>query len=304
MKRENQTLPSGKSIMRSFDEGGQLISELHSYENLAIACSMEFSNGKKTEESYFVKKRMVGRPRYEKARLEFPDMPPADQILADVGAELAKLARKESRQRSKAAKSRRANPLSEEQKQEAARQIPLFQAAGEGDVETLRQLLNAGEDPNCVAIEFGNTPLYNACVADSIAAVRLLLERGADPNKRFEYHSPIDGRVERNLTALMLARSVEVANALLEHGAQVDVHDGNGITPLMRAANRGKPEIVRWLLLAGATAQSADGRTALAIAEDRMKFFLEQGAGFKEGHAEKRIEQFKEICRLVSAAKA
>lgn len=302
MTKEYETLPSGKTITRTFHEDGQLHKEIHLYGTLDIACSMTFANGKKTEEMYFFKGRGVARARYEKVRADFPDMPPADQILPDVGGELAKLARKEAKQRSEAAKRRRANPLSEQQKQEALRQIPLFQAAGSGDLEMLRQLLDSGADPNWVAIEAGHTPLYNACFGDSAAAVRFLIERGADPNKRFEYHSPIDGRAERELTALMCARSGKVAQALIDAGAEVNVHDAIGVTPLMRAANRGEPEVVRLLLRAGASAaaRSTNGRSAVDFATDKMNFFLEQGAGFKEGHAEKRIEEFREICRLLS----
>ena len=130
---------------------------------------MEFAAGKKVAETYFVKKRMVGRAKYEKARGEYPDMPVADESLVDVGAELTRLAGKEKWQRAAASKRRKENPLTEEQQLEAKRQIPFFQAVGGGDFEALRQLLDAGEDPNSVAIVGGFTPLYNACFGSSFA---------------------------------------------------------------------------------------------------------------------------------------
>src|SRR5207344_1899370 len=133
----------------------------------------------------------------------------------------------------------------------------------------------------------GHTPLYNACFGNSVAAVRLLLEYGADPNKRFEYHSPIDGRVERGLTALMCAGSVEVARALLDAGAEVNVQDGDGVTPLMRAARRGKPELVQLLLDSGASAatRSGSGHSAMDFATAKIAFYKQNIAVLKEGSA-------------------
>ena len=57
---------------------------------------------------------------------------------------------------------------------------------GGNDLQALRQFLDAGEDPNSVAVVGGFAPLYNACFGSSfapeksLAAVRLLLERGAE----------------------------------------------------------------------------------------------------------------------------
>ncbi len=101
--------------------------------------------------------------------------------------------------------------------------IELFQAAGNNDVAALARMLDAGEDPNCIAEHGGHTPLYNACFADRAAAVHLLLQRGADPNKIIDYRSFVDGRVERGLVVIMIAQSPEVARALIDAGADVNV---------------------------------------------------------------------------------
>ena len=120
----------------------------------------------------------------EKARLDYPDMPEADSALPDTGAELIRLAGLERKQKAAATKRRQETPLTDEQKRKAERQIPFFRAATGKDIEELRHLLDAGEDPNAVAIVGGFTPLYNACFggsfepARSLAAVQLLLERG------------------------------------------------------------------------------------------------------------------------------
>jgi ankyrin repeat protein len=269
---------------------------------------MEYLAGKKVGETYFVKKRMVARTRYEKVRPAYPDMPEADASLEDSGAELAKLAGREKRQRAAANTRRRENPLSREQLHEAERQIPLFQAAAGHDVETLRRLLDAGENPNAVAVGRGFTPLYNACFGGgfapekSLVTVRLLLERGADPNQRFEFDSHIDGRLERNLTAMMVAPTEEVARVLLDAGAEVNVADGNGMTPLMRAAGSGRVGVVRVLLERGADAGAklGDGRCAADFAQSKLEFFGENVAGCKPGAAEERIATYAEIVRLLS----
>lgn len=304
-KFESETLPSGKTVIRKFGGDGKLLEETHSYGLPDISCQICYGDGKKINELYFVKKRMVGRARYEKERASYPDMPAADEALEDLGAQLMKAARKEQKQRAEANKRRRANPLSKEQEQQNSQAIPLFQFAA-GTLDKARELLENGADPNFAvfvsAIERGHIPLYNACFGDSEAAVRLLLEYGADPNKRFEYHSPIDGRVERELTALMCAGSVEVARALLDAGAEVNVQDAGGVTPLMRAARRGKPELVELLLESGAlaAAQSASGHFATDFARAKIDFYKQNKAMLKQGSAEPRIKQFEEVCRLLS----
>ena len=307
MKQENEELPSGKRIARTFDEHGRITSETHSYGLLEIACELSFAAGKKFAESYFVKKRMAGRARYEKARAQYPDMPEADRTMPDTGAELIRLAGKEKKQKAAANKRRRENPLSEEQQKEAKRQIPFFQAAGGEDIDSLRKFLDAGEDPNAVALGGGFTPLYNACFGGgftpdrSLAAVRFLLERGADTNQRFEYDSPIDGRLDGGLTILMFAPTADVAMALLDAGAEVNVADGRGVTPLMRAAGSGRVEVVKVLLERNADtdARSADGRTAADFARSKLDFFNQNIELFEQGKAEERIHAYREILRLV-----
>jgi ankyrin repeat protein len=179
--------------------------------------------------------------------------------------------------------------------------IAFFQAAGKNDVAALTRMLDAGEDPNCIAEGCGHTPLYNACFGDSADAVDLLLQRGADPNKRFDYHSFIDGRVERGLSAIMIAQSTKVARALINAGVDVNIDDAGGRTPLMRAAFRGHPEVVSVLLAAGAspTAQKADGQSAIDIVKERIEFFRQHSSDFREGHADKRIHQFEETYRIL-----
>lgn len=84
-----ECLPSGKRITRYRASDGRLISESHGYgEALEIDISTEFRDGKPAEETYFHRRRMVSRKAYDKARANYPDMPPPSLGLADVVAEL------------------------------------------------------------------------------------------------------------------------------------------------------------------------------------------------------------------------
>jgi len=129
----------------------------------------------------------------------------------------------------------------------------LYQAVELQDLDTVRQLLDAGANPDArqqqpdpprglVALvkallgrgrSKGKGPrvLTRAVVTDSQTIVRLLLDRGAQP----EYYD--DANYQG--TPLCLAANIgadDVANLLIEHGANVDSHNSNGQTALMNAA--------------------------------------------------------------------
>ena len=88
--------------------------------------------------------------------------------------------------------------------------------------------------------------------------------RYVDPNLAFE---------EAARTPLMLATSVEAAQLLLNRGARIDAHDSNGYSVLMNVAERGNPELIRFLITRGARVNegrlSNPGETALTIARER-----------------------------------
>jgi hypothetical protein len=87
--------------------------------------------------------------------------------------------------------------------------------------------------------------------------------RYLDPNLAFE---------EASRTPLMLARSPEAAQLLIDRGGRVTAHDANGYSVLMNAAERGSPELLRFLVAHGADANehltSDPARTPLRLAKD------------------------------------
>ncbi|MGB7748363.1 MAG: hypothetical protein WBN75_13875 [Verrucomicrobiia bacterium] len=95
---KHEQLPSGKTIIRHFDDDGSLVDETHGYGVLDIAIKYDFRAGAKVDETYFAKRRMVSRRTYEKARSSYTDMPPADNAIEDLGSLLLKRARREQRQ--------------------------------------------------------------------------------------------------------------------------------------------------------------------------------------------------------------
>jgi hypothetical protein len=106
-----EILPSGKLIIRRFDKISVLVEESHSHgDDLDICISFTFQNGLKTHETYFAKKRMVSRKTYEKARINFPDMPPADSSTEDFGASLIRGAGEERKQWRNESKTHRPHP--------------------------------------------------------------------------------------------------------------------------------------------------------------------------------------------------
>ena len=149
----------------------------------------------------------------------------------------------------------------------------LLAAANANDADTVRLFLDAGLDPNSADIA-GSTPLMNAAGRGNLAAVKALLAKGAKVNAVSDAKS--SGEVKNGpiklgkFTPLNLATTYgppELVKTLLDAGADVNVKDIRGMTPLMLAvsSDRQNPEIVRMLLARGADASLKDefGQTAL-----------------------------------------
>ena len=95
---KHEQLPSGKTIIRLFGDGGTLVEEQHAYGVLDIGIKCDFAAGVKVAETYFAKRRIVGRRTYEKARGAYPDMPPPDVAVEDFEASLLRDVRTQQRQ--------------------------------------------------------------------------------------------------------------------------------------------------------------------------------------------------------------
>lgn len=179
--------------------------------------------------------------------------------------------------------------------------VAIFQAVGHADLSRLTALLDSGADPNAVYPLVGNTPLYNACFRDRVDAVQLLLDRGADPNKRLTYCSPVEGRIEKDVVVLMFARSAPVGAALLAAGADPNVQDALGRTPLMRAVLGGTIALVELLIASGAlrTTRSKEGETAADVARSRLQWLIDSLPSLKQKEALERKAKLERILELL-----
>ena len=129
----------------------------------------------------------------------------------------------------------------------------LYEAAAQGNAELVELLLGVGADPN--ARDGGrHTPLYglaNECAAPGgAAAVRALIRGGARVDAA-------DG--VKRVTALHAAArrgNVEVADALLACGAELEARDSLGETPLRRAVNCNQVAVASLLVARGADVRS------------------------------------------------
>lgn len=168
---------------------------------------------------------------------------------------------------------------------------PLVQAAHHGDVEAAGRELREGADVDAVSA-LGMTPLmwsFQPLVLPPKASgddpaetraffdrqkrklqiARMLLERGADLALVDDH-----GMTALHYLALMDGEEqplVETLRAFREKGADPNVSNKDGLTPLMFAAFRNRPRLTEHLLSAGADpkAVAGDGSTALSIARER-----------------------------------
>ena len=152
----------------------------------------------------------------------------------------------------------------------------LHDASAQANLGLVELLLRLGADPNA---EGRHGPLYalaNECkVSGGERVVRALVEGGARIDAQ-------DG-VKRCTALHMAARrgNAEVAQALLDCGAAIDVRDSLGDTPLRRSVNCDKIEVAALLLARGADRNSkgSKGLTPLTAARSSAMRRLLQSTG-------------------------
>lgn len=132
--------------------------------------------------------------------------------------------------------------------------------ASSPSVETVRDLLARGADPNFAVFPGGETTFLGLAGQVSADTLQLLLEAGADVHRKHISGTALHAVCRHGPTDM--PAQVEI---LVRAGATVDAIDDGGRTPLAFACNRGPAAAVRVLLAAGANpnARSRAGTTPL-----------------------------------------
>ena len=161
--------------------------------------------------------------------------------------------------------------------------ISIHEAAMRGNIEAVKQHLDAGANVN--AMRGGGTPLHLAASWGHKEVAELLIDNGADVNAK-----DIDGWTPLRKAAWHGRK--EIVELLIANGADVNPQDVNGWTPLHQAARNGHKEIAELLIAKGAdvNAKNEDGETPLDWA---INFKKTETADLLRKHGGKTAKELK-----------
>jgi uncharacterized protein len=171
------------------------------------------------------------------------------------------------------------------------------------DPTALQRHLDAGHsidelDSQSTLLCLACAPISEALSKGSDAQVKQLLQAGADPNLE----------TREGTTPLMCASALNIANCLLDHGADIERVNNKGTTALEQASCWGRSDVVKVLLKRGAVTQllkiSESGHTPLSAAvtnrhEETTLLLLQRSvlqAGFDINHSRLALNQLLLCC--------
>lgn len=140
----------------------------------------------------------------------------------------------------------------------------LITASENNDVETIKKLLNNGEDINVCTV-YQNTPLHLAVVKGHVDVTKLLLKNGADVNARNIFQNT-------PLHLATLNNRAEIVKILLEYGADINSKNIEDDIPLYLAIRDGCVDIAKVLIENGADAKSNADNETIKVALESIKY--------------------------------
>jgi uncharacterized protein len=139
----------------------------------------------------------------------------------------------------------------------------LFAAVDLEDVDKIKALVSQHQNVNQRELPNQRTALFMAAAGRRIRSLQALLDLGADPNIP-------DFEGDTPLGTAAIAGDRTAVQLLINAGAQVDHANGVGLTPLMKAADIGQVGTLELLLRSGAdpNLKASNGKTALTFARE------------------------------------
>lgn len=183
---------------------------------------------------------------------------------------------------------RSANDDSSDSDDDRARRRPpqrerdIYEAALNGDLDAVREDIEDGGHPvDQRGGDFNHTPLGMAVMENQVEVAEYLIERGADVNA-------VSDNGVGPLHLAVRASAFESVKLLVEHGATVESTDPR-FSPLLWAARVGAPEIAEYLIEHGADVNfvSHRGETPILMASmvgstETVGLLLEHGAEIEQ----------------------
>lgn len=165
----------------------------------------------------------------------------------------------------------------------------LMNAAKEGDLESVKQLLNLGANVNAKTWN-GYSPLGEALSGKSFNTAKFLIEKGADVNcKVIEYlgNDVGDYFITTPLSFACREKNLDMVKFLVDHGADVNAIGEDNMSPLSYACYWEQVEAVKYLIDHGADVnfdyKDPIGHNPLSIAKGKgnkelVNILLQNGA--------------------------